>query len=74
MGKSIPWVPESLRLYVFCKGIKFTHLPVDGGLYDQHPDLIEQWEVIMEAEAARKKRDSEKQEAEMRRNTRRRRR
>lgn len=53
---------------MFCKNIKFSVLPLPGGLYDQHPDLIEQWGVIMEAEGARDKRDADKREAESRRN------
>jgi hypothetical protein len=61
-------VPESLRLYTICKALKFGALPLAGGIYDQHPDLIEQWSIIMEAEAAREKRDHDRRESESRRN------
>ena len=26
--------------------MKWSHLPVAGGLYDQHPKLLEQWRYI----------------------------
>jgi len=28
--------------------MKWNHLPVDGGIYDQHPELLKQWRVIWE--------------------------
>lgn len=58
-------VPESLRLYVFCKGLKFTHLPVAGGLYDQHPRLVKEWLTIMGIEAEEERKRQEKQERDM---------
>lgn len=58
-------MPESIRLYGMSKVMKFSHLPVAGGLYDQHPKLIEQWEQIMQAEAEadekKRKEDERKQ-------------
>jgi hypothetical protein len=41
-------MPESLRLYLLCKAMKWTHLPVAGGIYDQHPKLLDDFLVIME--------------------------
>lgn len=61
-------MPEALRLYIFSKNLKFAALPVAGGLYDQHPDLIEQWSIIMEEEGLRQKQEADKREAEARRN------
>lgn len=58
-------IPESLRLYVFCKALKFTHLPVAGGIYDQHPKLIRDWLTIMSIEAQEEKKRQEKQERDM---------
>ena len=40
-------MPESLRLYVLCKYMKWAHLPVAGGLYDQHPKLLDEWMMII---------------------------
>ena len=53
-------MPESLRLYIVCKSMKWTHLPVDGGIYDQHPKLMDEWMEIMEIDAAVQKREHEK--------------
>lgn len=33
------------------KTMKWNHLPVSGGLYDQHPGFLDDMAVIMEAEA-----------------------
>lgn len=47
-GKPVQGVmPESLRLYILCKSMKWTHLPVAGGIYDQHPKLLDDWLAIM---------------------------
>jgi hypothetical protein len=43
-------IHESLRLYVLCKGMRWTHLPVGGGLYDQHPKFLDDLHVIMSAQ------------------------
>lgn len=48
-------MPESIRLYMLSKATNFSHLPVAGGWYDQHPKLIEQWTQILSAEAEEEK-------------------
>lgn len=48
-------VHESLRLYVLCKGMRWTHLPIDGGLYDQHPQFLDDLRLIMSAETKAEK-------------------
>ena len=44
-------MPESLRMYVLCKQMKWTHLPNGGGIYDQHPKLLDDWLVILNVDA-----------------------
>lgn len=44
-------IPESLRMYILCKHMKWTHLPCGGGIYDQHPKLLDDWLVIMNVDA-----------------------
>lgn len=34
-------MPEALRLFILCEATKWNHLPVAGGLYDQHPRFLE---------------------------------
>lgn len=51
--------------------MKWSHLPVAGGLYDQHPKLIVQFEYIFSARAKheekKRKEDQRKRDAEARR-------
>jgi hypothetical protein len=37
-----------MRLFSLCEAMQWAHLPVAGGIYDQHPELLEQWKVIFE--------------------------
>lgn len=56
-------VHESLRLYVLCKGMRWTHLPTSGGLYEQHPKFLDDLQLIMTAES---RADKIKHERDMR--------
>lgn len=58
-------IHESLRLYSVCKLFKFNYLPVAGGLYDQHPRLLEDFLMIAQIEARAERRRQEKREREM---------
>lgn len=62
MGK----IPESLRLYLLCKNMKWTHLPVGGGLYDQHPKLLDDWLIIMDLDNKAQDRKMKEQERKSR--------
>jgi hypothetical protein len=66
-------IPESLRLYQLCKATKFAALPWAGGMYDQHPDLIEEWTVIIDAEIKAQNREMDQQRRQARARTARRR-
>lgn len=52
----MPYCPESIRLFMLCEAMNFGVLPLAGGLYDQHPKLVEQWEEIMRAKSQEEKR------------------
>lgn len=39
-GKPIENPPTSIRLFSLMEGMKWAHLPVAGGLYDQHPEFL----------------------------------
>lgn len=34
---------------MICEAMNWCHLPVAGGLYDQHPELLNQWLQIWSA-------------------------
>jgi len=45
--------------------MKWAHLPVAGGLYDQHPQLIDEWDILFEMDAHYQLQRQRQQEAEM---------
>lgn len=45
-----------------CQSMKWNHLPVAGGLYDQHPQLLEEFEVIFAAKARKEEQERKDQE------------
>jgi hypothetical protein len=62
---------ESLRLFAFCQAMEWAALPVAGGLYDQHPQLLEEWTLIFKMKGDHEKYEAEKREREMERKARR---
>lgn len=54
----------SIRLFSLCEGMKWSHLPVAGGLYDQHPDLLDQFRYIFMKRNEHEAAEQEKREAE----------
>lgn len=60
----------SIRLFALCEGMKWSHLPVAGGLYDQHPQLLDEWRYIFAERARHEEKEQKKREAEQRRNSR----
>jgi len=65
-------VHSAISMFVFLEGIKWSTLPVAGGLYDQHPDFVKKMHYMKQEvykheahEAAERKRkeDSKKPRA-----------
>ena len=46
-------------MYSICKAMKWAHLPVAGGLYDQHPAFIDDMSFLMSEDAKAQKREME---------------
>jgi hypothetical protein len=40
--------------------MKWNHLPVAGGIYDQHPKLIDEWMILFEEQAKERQRQETK--------------
>lgn len=57
-------VPEAIRLYVFCENTNWSHLPLAGGIYDQHPRLIDQLEMIFRRVNRKRAEDQDKAKRE----------
>lgn len=58
--------PEIIRLFNLCASMKWNHLPVPGGVYDQDPEFIDGIQLIFEAQGRKEKRDAAKREADAR--------
>lgn len=58
-------------MFWLCESMKWNHLPVAGGIYDQHPGLLEKWEFMF-SERAKYEREQEEKEKAKRQNEQRR--
>lgn len=47
-----------------CEALKWNHLPLAGGLYDQHPDLLDGFEIVFAARAEHEAEEAKKRERE----------
>jgi hypothetical protein len=61
-GDPITNPPESIRLYALCKSLGWAALPNAGGLYDQHPKLISEWETLISIESEHERKESAERE------------
>jgi hypothetical protein len=41
--------------------MKWNHLPVAGGIYDQHPDLVDMFQIIFAARNDQARKEQEQQ-------------
>jgi hypothetical protein len=48
-------------MFEICSSMKWNHLPVQGGIYDQHPTLLSQWQVIWQEKAKYESEQAKKQ-------------
>jgi hypothetical protein len=55
-------VCESIRLFALCDAMGWAALPVHGGLYDQHPRLLEEWSYILGQRAEHQRREHEREQ------------
>jgi hypothetical protein len=56
-----------MRLFAICSAMEWAALPVQGGIYDQHPQLIDEWMVIFEARNRHEQRENERRKRESKR-------
>lgn len=71
-GEPITGACEELRLFSLCSGMKWAHLPVAGGLYDQDPALLDAFSYIFQKVAENEQAENEKQRRESEKQTRKR--
>ena len=56
---SVP-VKQSLSLWGVAAAMEWSHLPVAGGIYDQHPALLDEWSIIWSEKSAHDQREEAK--------------
>ena len=68
-GRPVEGAHPAITMFATCSRMKWNHLPVPGGIYDQDPELLRRWRIIWEAqddreraEQARQKREREQQQ------------
>jgi hypothetical protein len=52
-------------MFSLCEGMKWSHLPVAGGIYDQRPELMDKFQIIFQMRAEI---EAKRQEEDERRN------
>lgn len=55
-------------MFSLCEAMKWNHLPVAGGLYDQDPQLVDGFMIIFSARAEYEAEQERKREREMGKN------
>jgi hypothetical protein len=69
-GRDVEKPVALLRVLAVADAMEFKHLPVMGGLYDQHPDFIEGVMLLLQARGRYEREKQKKQEDQSkRRNT-----
>ena len=49
---------------MMCEAMKWNHLPLPGGLYDQHPDLLDGFMIIFAERSTHEAEEAAKRERE----------
>jgi hypothetical protein len=52
-------------LFHLCEATTWAVLPIQGGLYDQHPKLIDDWSIIIRVKATEEARRTAEQERKL---------
>lgn len=52
-------------MFSICEKMEWNHLPVGGGIYDQHPELLKQWNVIWDERAQYEREKKRKEQGSM---------
>ena len=50
---------------MLCQMMKWNHLPVEGGIYAQHPKFLDDMQLVNQIDVTNQKREQEKQRRQM---------
>lgn len=67
-GEVIENAHPIIRMFTLCEAMKWNHLPLAGGLYDQDPDLLDGFRIIFHERSVHEAAEERKRDAEMNRN------
>ena len=65
-GKEVQAPPASIKLFSLLEGMKWAHLPVAGGLYDQHPQFVDEISIIFSERAKEQEKKRQQDERKQR--------
>jgi len=51
-------------MFATCSKMKWAHLPLEGGVYAQDPELLRYWEIIWDLQGKKDAEDERKRKAE----------
>ena len=66
-GDSVTEAHAIIRMFALCESMKWSHLPMPGGLYAQHPDLLDGFRIIFSARAEHEAEEEKKRKSESKR-------
>lgn len=64
-GKEVQNPDPAIRMFVLCENMKWAHLPVAGGIYDQSPELIDKFMILFQTRNKKEAADHRKREFEL---------
>lgn len=66
-GREVENPHPAITMFSMCSAMKWNHLPVAGGIYDQHPEFLEKMRYIFGEQMKQEAAERRKQEAESKR-------
>lgn len=66
-GDAVQNAHPILRMFQICEAMKWSHLPLPGGLYAQDPDLLDGFLIIFSERVKHDAAEQKKRDAEMNR-------
>jgi len=67
-GRPVENAHGAITMFAICSRMKWNHLPIEGGIYAQDPELIRRWRLIWEAQDEKERAEQAKQKREQQQN------
>jgi hypothetical protein len=66
-GHAVENPPASIKYFNLMDNMKWAHLPVAGGIYDQHPQFLDELRFIFQERNLHQEKEAKRREAEQKR-------